>query len=536
MTTDLLWQPYRYLPYERRLAAMEVERLAKTRPEPIERGLRVPKRLTASITKHFTYFAEAVDASGAQVIPDQARFEASVPRNGDCFADGAGSTFSRPRCAKQITRYSAHGLHEYRGKFNPQVVRAACNILGIRPGSLLCDPFCGSGTVLLEAAHMGCNSLGCDLHPLAIEIANAKLTAYHTPRAEFREATTKLLDSLDPIASVDDKKLRDVELSRCLGKPVDDLLPNMSYLREWFPARVLKQLAAILFTIDAVVPQGLQQVYRIVLSDIVREVSWQDPADLRIRRRAVPQDDYPALRLFVAALRKKSAVIVSTPSENVGATLSQVACRLDSRDASSIRKALKQHFGKRRVDAVVSSPPYATALPYVDMHRLSLCLLGLIQHRQIREAEKWLIGNREISDLERRLLVERMKRNEGNLPAGCFDLCCQMLLASELPGNGFRRRNTPPLLYKYLEDMKSSFVAVGSVLRRGAPLAFVVGPNRCSLGGQEFAVNTPVLLREIAEVSGFAFEQLIELDAYQRYDLHQQNSIRTETLLVLRRL
>jgi hypothetical protein len=72
-------------------------------------------------------------------------------------------------------------------------------------------------------------------------------------------------------------------------------------------------------------------------------------------------------------------------------------------------------------------------------------------------------------------------------------------------------------------------------MKRGAPLAFVIGPNRCSLGGADFAIDTPDLLRAVGDTAGFTMEECIDLDAYQRYDMHQQNSIRREVLLILRK-
>src|SRR5205814_1650952 len=73
----------------------------------------------------------------------------------------------------QPTRYSAHGLHDFRGKFNPQIVRAIGNLLALDEGACVLDPFCGSGTTLLEGAHIGWNVAGVDLNPLVVLISFA---------------------------------------------------------------------------------------------------------------------------------------------------------------------------------------------------------------------------------------------------------------------------------------------------------------------------------------------------------------------------
>ena len=93
---------------------------------------------------------------------------------------------------RQATRYSVHGLHEYKGKFNPQVVKSLLNIFGVRTGDSVLDPFCGSGTTLVECAHMGVHGFGTDLNPFAVYITNAKLLALTTPVAKLRSALDRI--------------------------------------------------------------------------------------------------------------------------------------------------------------------------------------------------------------------------------------------------------------------------------------------------------------------------------------------------------
>src|SRR5262245_11279186 len=173
----LLWHDYRYFPYERMLAEREARQLFGVEPEKVDGGLLVDSR--RAVGDRLTY-VKAVQNGESMVVPDQANLEAS----------GNGSAWGPvPSLRRQSTRYSAHGLHEYRGKFNPQVVRAIGNLLGLEPGDRVLDPFCGSGTTLLEAAHIGWNAVGVDLNPLGVLIANAKLAAFNaSPATLSREA------------------------------------------------------------------------------------------------------------------------------------------------------------------------------------------------------------------------------------------------------------------------------------------------------------------------------------------------------------
>ncbi|MCB9838239.1 MAG: hypothetical protein H6813_02775 [Phycisphaeraceae bacterium] len=522
MTTALLWNDYKYMPYEKRLATLEVARLLGVEPQPTPDGLVVDRHVRPSIAKRLTYFSAAVSSAGKMTPTDQHLFEStSRGRN--------GSTSGR-----QSTRYSAHGLHEYRGKFNPQIVRAVVNILGLRGGSLLLDPFCGSGTVLLESAHLGHNAIGFDLHPLAVEIANSKITAYRTSRRTMRRAINAVRRETEAATAAQESGALGEWLEHNYPEVSVDRLPNADYLMEWFPSLALRQLAFLLAMIERAVPSNLHSVFRMLVSDIVRDTSWQEPADLRIRRRAEPADNYPVISLFKEKAEKAVGLILAMP-EASSDDQRQLACYVDSRQKEDAIAQLNRAFPRRRVDAVITSPPYATALPYVDMHRLSLCLLGLISNAGIRSAERALVGNREIGTRERDGLDRRIQENAAELPKLCNDLCRRMLAEAQRPGNGFRRRNTPALLYKYLEEMRETFRTLGAVLKPGAPAALVVGPNRCSLGGIDFVIDTPDLLRELAEQTGLATDECIELNTYQRYDIHSQNSIRREVLLVVRR-
>jgi hypothetical protein len=75
------------------------------------------------------------------------------------------------------TGYATHGLFPYRGKFHPQMIKAIINIMGIKPGETILDPMMGSGTVPVEAALMGIDSIGIDASPFCTFMAQAKCDA-----------------------------------------------------------------------------------------------------------------------------------------------------------------------------------------------------------------------------------------------------------------------------------------------------------------------------------------------------------------------
>ncbi|MBL3931435.1 hypothetical protein FH722_25600, partial [Bacteroides thetaiotaomicron] len=58
------------------------------------------------------------------------------------------------------------------------------------------------------------------------------------------------------------------------------------------------------------------------------------------------------------------------------------------------------------VDLVLTSPPYGTALPYIDTDRLSLLFIMGLKSSERKPVENGLIGSREISTVERRRLEQ----------------------------------------------------------------------------------------------------------------------------------
>lgn len=63
------------------------------------------------------------------------------------------------------TGYATHGLFPYRGKFHPQLIKGLLNIINVKPGDLVLDPMCGSGTLNIEASLMGIDSIAVDISP-----------------------------------------------------------------------------------------------------------------------------------------------------------------------------------------------------------------------------------------------------------------------------------------------------------------------------------------------------------------------------------
>ena len=487
----LSWHDYGYYPYERELAAREVAALFD-RPalREIPGGIELADVKGGGPADRLTYFSAAV--SGWTVTETlQSRLERAVR---------AGKT-------RQATRYSVHGLHEYKGKFNPQVAKALLNIFGIRSGGRVLDPFCGSGTTLVECAHAGALGYGFDLNPFAVFLANAKLHALVTPVAELRAAQQRL----SPFLTLG---------SGCVASGGDS---RFRYLQSWFTPEVLDVVETIRTGIEETAGPDAP-VFLALASDLLRDYSLQDPGDLRIRRRRTPLPDMQLSEAFSAACTRFFERLEAAQAV-LGTALPRGSA--ERRDTATLSP------GAAPFDAAITSPPYAMALPYIDTQRLSLIWLGLLEPSDVPRLESELIGSREFRGDARRKMTVALEENTECLPEAEAAFCLR--LQDSLAGrDGFRRQAVPVLLYRYLTSMRDSFRAVREVMQPAAPFALIVGHNHTVLGGVRYDIDTPAHLAALAVDAGWTVEELVPLQTYRRYGYHVGNAVRAETLVILR--
>lgn len=262
---------YKMQPYEVALAIQEADSLLG-KSKALNRDLNVCiTRSEIKRAKRLAFTAALKSSTGSTELTWQAILES-----------GENAQFRR-----KDPKYVTHGIHPYKGKFYPQLAKALFNSAKLEPGSTVLDPFCGSGTVLLEAALSGCNAVGFDVNPVAVSTAAAKIGAVGAD-AVYRD---HLLCTFE----------RRIHALSSLAKPTSALKFSGAVLDEvesWFPAPVVSKMSAILSEIDDVPDAHTRDILRVALSSIIREISHQEPRDLRIRRRAIPLEDAPVFDLL----------------------------------------------------------------------------------------------------------------------------------------------------------------------------------------------------------------------------------------------
>lgn len=506
---------YRMWTYEHELRARETETLLGTSvpnsfaSRPMELRLRQPalwqvRRLT--FTKDF-------EIGGRP---------ASTRPTWQCILENGRTGTSKRKDPKYVT----HGLHAFKGKFYPQLAKSLINISGIQIGDRLLDPYCGSGTTLLEGMLNGLVAYGCDYNPLSAKIAHAKTSILSVPRNFIDLSIRTIFDRL----SHRHGKIP-VSLDQFASATHEELL-------SWFPEIVLYKLNWLLAQVRLFGSLTMVDFFEVIISDIIREVSYQDPSDLRIRRRKEAMDDAPVFEMFRERLELHHARLLrywSVASQQPGPLISPTIVQGDSRRAETMQAL---GLGQEHIDCVVTSPPYATALPYIDTDRLSLLAIMGISSRARSDLEANLTGSREIRRSERRDAEARLLDESAfdTLPPTVVTAIRNIHTANSSIEVGFRRANMAALLWRYFLDMRENLIQVTRVMKLGAKAFYVVGDSRTKAGGCWISIKTCAYMQQIAEMIGLRKVDMIDIDVTTENFKHIKNAITRNKVIILEKI
>lgn len=253
-----------------------------------------------------------------------------------------------PACTNQ--ELTLHQLSPYIGKLKSVIARDLIEKF-TTPGQVVVDPFCGSGTVSLEAACLGRRVFASDASSYAITLTKAKLAP-----PDCEETALRSVDRLaQKIAKLPDANLRSVP----------------GWVRHFFHPKTLAEIIKIANFLKS----RNQHFYLAALLGILHHqrpgfLSYPSSALVPyLRTKKFPRDQYPdmyAYRPVIPRLRAKVSRAFKRPPPHSPSALVEGARRAYVKNVTL----------PPVVDCVITSPPYMNALDYVRDNRLRLWLLG----------------------------------------------------------------------------------------------------------------------------------------------------------------
>jgi len=267
-------------------------------------------------------------------------------------------SWSFKELGRRQTSYLTHDYHKYPAKFIPQLTARLIKENSLI-GDLVCDPFMGSGTTLVEAIVNGRRAYGTDINPVAVLISKAKTTPIDP--AYLKEQISRLLGDIK--SSMGMKYLGQTSL---LSDDVDIDIPNNERLEYWFPEKQREDLAIILSRINLIDDQDVKTFSLCAFSNILKGCSkWMmKSVKPTIDKEKVIADTYKS---FV--LQTRRMMIKNDEFWKILGT-KDFDCVVDDVDA------YKMSLNDDSVSLIVTSPPYVTSYEYADLHQLTAIWLG----------------------------------------------------------------------------------------------------------------------------------------------------------------
>ncbi|MFQ6127195.1 MAG: DNA methyltransferase [Candidatus Heimdallarchaeota archaeon] len=340
---------------------------------------------------------------------------------------------------KNEKRHPIHSLHKWYGKLIPAIPRWAIREFS-KPGDTVLDPFCGSGTTLIEAILNERKAVGIDIDPLACLISKVKTTPINT--INTKESIHRVLQGAKEVEEV-----------------AHPDFPNLDY---WFNPSVIKGLAKLLYLIKQETNKDIRDFLLVCFSSIIRKVSLADPKFLITarskHREKIGQKltEEGVFKRFADTCRVYLGYIRSLPS-----TIQHV----------EIHNADTRYFDyNNHYDLVVTNPPYVGAVDYVRAMRLERYWLELVAH-----------------DLSLQRVSMGYQRNS-DIQYGPTNI---EIIDAKLEKVKKKAKNAYRTLIAYFNDMELCFTRINQSLKDSSNIVIKIGDiklGRTDIGLGEFLI------------------------------------------------
>jgi len=382
---------------------------------------------------------------------------------------------------KEAPRHGVHSFHRYFGKLIPGIPRFAVKHFS-EPGDVVLDPFCGSGTTLVEAMLEKRRAIGVDINPLATFIAKVKTTPI--PRDDLDRALTEILWFW--------RSNRDLD--------TDSHVPYVVNIDHWFRPEVKRDLLSLRTAIMQTPTSATKDFFLAAFSAFIRSVSNADP-----------QHVFPGYSKRMRAL-DAAGRLIDVEASFLRAARKRIL-QVSSLDPTSPRPTLlngsleEQKIADGSVDLVVTNPPYISSIRYLETMKIEMGWLDMIASQS-----QYLQMDRLVTGTERFYKPELQSLNSTGIET--VDVLSQLIF-SENP-------KMAKTVSEYFRRMRTTFVELSRLLRPGGHLVIKISDSKV----RSQVIRTPEIFVEICESLGFVLVEnfIDEFDKNSRSLLTARNT------------
>ena len=359
------------------------------------------------------------------------------------LGDDINWTLSFEKIKEAETTKHVHRLHPYKGKFIPQLVEYFLDghiddfkkEVYFQPGDIILDPFCGSGTTLVQANELGMHAVGIDISMFNTFISNTKLGHYnfihlykqskeittelrtYVSKTGIVEFETELAESLSifnnkyfPISfksqvrsgEIDQKKFGaekeaaflDSYLKLVKDYKIDIKMSEDSarFMKLWFLPGVRDEIDFVHNHINKIEDTAIQEALMLILSRTIRSCRATTHADLGTLRKPVTTTYYcrkhgkickPLFSILGWWERYcKDSIERWIEFSKLKTDTLQHCITGDSRTINIPRmlnrdnSPLAEYVESRRIKGIFTSPPYVGLINYHEQHAYAYDLFG----------------------------------------------------------------------------------------------------------------------------------------------------------------
>ena len=409
----------------------------------------------------------------------------------------------------------AHDWYRFVLSFPPHLVRDYVDRFELNSDSLLLDPFCGTGTTIVEGKKLGIPAVGIEAVPLPLLASQTKVDWSPNPgrlRAHAQNVAERVLTVLESEGVSDDpddyQDAGSVASLRSLPEKTSKLLLKGSIS----PLPLHKVLALV----EVLEEEKNSPCYRHELLALAKLLP-SEIGNLRFGPGVgvgVIKQDAPVINSWLSQVWRMSNDLGALSARRES---SAKALAGDARDIGGL-------IPPQSVDAVICSPPHPNEKDYLRIVRLESVLLGFIddqphlrtlKKRLVRsntrgvykgdEDDKWARSNRNIARIAEEIESRRIALGKDS---------------------GFERAYHR-VTRLYFGGMARHFHSLSKALKPGARLAYVVGDQASYL---RVMIRTAKLLAEVAVSQGYEVEGI---DLFRtRHATATREQLREEVLLL----